>query len=87
MYTIKADRKTAALYYAWEFGIARAVQRLREFTGTLTFGIGGKNGQFKRKADARAWADRVAQVAAFQQGRLGNRNLVTARIEIVTVGG
>lgn len=73
MYTITVDRKSAIYYWAWEFGLARAIERAKANRGsrvTLDFGTDLRRGRWKRKRDAEAWAQRVREAVAFVQGKL-----------------
>ena len=81
-YHIIASRNSAALYLAWEFGIARANKMLqaalpaadsRGFIQLPEFGcflVHYKTGR-RTKRLAEGYAHRIRQAVAYQEGRLG----------------
>jgi hypothetical protein len=79
-FTVKMSRRTAALYLAKDFGVARANQELRKLVevtphfyrlplAELMFTTGPRS--YLRKCDAEHLANRVRLFVAHQQGRLG----------------
>jgi nucleotidyltransferase/DNA polymerase involved in DNA repair len=67
-YTLYADKNSALLYFAKEYGIA---QGLNLFNKKKKQGYLVQIGSFKTKREALAKKDRVMAFAAYQKGRLG----------------
>jgi len=63
---VRTRRDTLALYLAWEYGIARANQILREMLkGPREIGY------FRTERDAESFASKLREVANWQRGKLG----------------
>jgi len=74
-YIVTADRATAAMYFAWEFGVSNAVRFAKQqvqgqhIINPITGLANPRPCNTKREAES--LARRVREAAAFEQGRLG----------------
>ena len=79
-YEIQISRRAAAMYLAWEYGVARAVKMMAavkadpQFKGFVRFTdryfLTGPKGRPTKRA-AEGWATRIKMAVYHQQGRLG----------------
>ena len=83
MYTLYTDRHTLAVYLAWEIETKRAVELMMTAKRTdLGFRVPLIHNTTLLKRNAHRMADRIACIAAYQDGRLG-KSLVSRDIHIV----
>lgn len=66
-YCVLAHRSDRAMYYALEFGTARAVELLKNENRSsapvrMLAGTAGAGGRFRTRADAERWAQRAAMM-------------------------
>ena len=65
-YAVTATRQSAALYFAADYGVARAVQEMSQVKHTF-----GALRHFRTKREANQFAGRVSLLVNWQRGRLG----------------
>ena len=65
-YAVTATRQSAALFYAWEYGTARAVRKMSEVRNGF-----GALAHFRTRREAEQFRSRVFMVVTWQRGRLG----------------
>lgn len=77
-FIVTADKKTAALYFAWEFGIKNAVRFAKQqaTNGHIINPITGiaSPRSCKTRREAESIARRVREAAAYMQGRIGKKS-------------
>ena len=75
-YYIITDRHTLVLYLAWEVGMSRANQLLKKAERVTSWGyrvpLAHNTTRLKRATEA--VRQRIAQAAAYQEGRMGKRH-------------
>lgn len=64
---VTARRDTLALYLAWEYGMRRANEILRDMPKGFR-----EIGYFRTKREAEDFAGRIREVANWQRGKLGH---------------
>lgn len=83
-YIVETTRSMAALYLAWEFGIARAVTTLAQYPRKGFVRL-PSFGPLRLRREAESMAARVRMVVAWQQGRLG-RDLTAGDVYVCEQG-
>ncbi len=75
-YYIITDRHTLVLYLAWEVGVSRANQLLKKAERVTPWGyrVPFLHNTTRLKRDTVAVRQRIAQAAAYQEGRMGKRH-------------
>lgn len=87
-YLVLADLKTIALYYAWEYGFAKAntmLRELRKWRTTVNIAVEVPF-EVESRAQALQAMARVEQAAAFQWGRIGRRTWQSPLTSIIRYG-